>query len=227
MPLSPVDQPIAAVCFDFGGVLCSSPFEAFARYERSHGLPAGFLRALNARNPDGNAWARLERAEVDVEEFRELFEKEARAEGYEVDAVEVLALLGGELRPRMVRAVRRLRGSVKTALLTNNFALTDPVTRAARFGARSAEVADLLEEFDVVLESSKVGLRKPETRFYELALELLGVPAAHTVFLDDLGVNLKPARALGMRTIKVESEEQALAELGDLLGLDLLGEDAT
>jgi putative hydrolase of the HAD superfamily len=226
VPASPLDQPIAAVCFDFGGVICSSPFEAFAHYEQSHGLPPGFLRRLNARNPDGNAWARLERAEVEIEEFRILFEEEARAEGYEVDALEVLGLLGGELRPRMVRAVRRLRGSVKTALLTNNFALTDPVALAARFGARSAEVAALLDDFDLVLESSKVGLRKPEMRYYELALELLGVPAAHTVFLDDLGINLKPARALGMHTIKVESEEQALAELGALVGLDLLDDAA-
>lgn len=218
-PDSPVANPgvIRAVLFDFGGVLCSSPFEAFDAYEARHGLPAGFLRSLNANNHHDNAWARLERGEVSLAEFSAMFEAEAEAAGHTVDGAEVLALLGGELRPRMVEAVRVCSERYVTGLLTNNFlSATDAETDG--FRARNAEVSAVLALFDAVIESSKVGVRKPELAFYELACGLLGIEPAEAVFLDDLGVNLKPARALGMSTIKVVDEDQALGELEQVLG---------
>ncbi|MCB0994824.1 MAG: HAD-IA family hydrolase [Acidimicrobiales bacterium] len=200
---------IRAVLFDFGGVLTSSPFDGFADYERSAGLPIGFLRRVNSTSPDTNAWARFERSEIDRATFEAAFEAEAEALGHRVDASQVLASMATGLRPRMVEALRRCAERYRTALLTNNI-LTD--------GERSAATAEVLELFDVIVESSKVGARKPEVQFYEMACDLLDVEPANCVFLDDLGVNLKPARAMGMTTIKVIDHERALAELEGVLG---------
>lgn len=215
---------ITAVLWDFGGVILSSPFEAFARYEREHGLPEGLIRRINATDPDTNAWARLERSEVDLAGFCELFEAEAAGTGHQVDGREVIGLLAGEVRPQMVEALRRIRARPLTqAMLTNNFvsrpgsADDGAAGRAAGRGARG-EVLDL---FDVIVESSQVGVRKPDVRFYELACEKVGVRPEQAVFLDDLGVNLKPARAMGMTTIKVIDPDEALAELEQVLGFPL------
>jgi putative hydrolase of the HAD superfamily len=199
--------------FDFGGVISSSPFEAFAHLEAERGLPTDFIRTVNATNRDTNAWARLERGEVDVETFGPLWSAEARALGHELDGRLVLERLGGEIRPQMVAAVRACAAAYKTACLTNNF------TRAE--AALSVEVAAVYALFDAVLESRVLGVRKPDPRFYELACEALEVNPDECVFLDDLGVNLKPARALGMHTIKVSDPDDALADLEALLGMAL------
>jgi len=204
-----------AVLFDFGGVITSSPFDAFASYEARTGLPDGFIRALNARDVHDNAWARLERNDVGVDEFIALFEAEARAAGGELDGAEVLACLRGELRPRVVAAVQTCASHFTTAILTNNFLTgSDEWSATGAFGEVAAAV-------DVVVESSLVGCRKPEPRFYELALAEVGVAPGEAVFLDDLGVNLRPARDMGMATIKVGDPDAAMDELGALLGLDL------
>jgi putative hydrolase of the HAD superfamily len=207
-----VTAVIRAVFFDFGGVILTSPFDAFASYEQRSGLPEGFLRSVNATRPDDNAWARLERSEIGVDEFIPMFEEEAAALGQRVDARDVLALLEGEVRPAMVEAVRRCSERFATALLTNNFLTggdTPPAWRA------------VLGHFDHVVESSRVGVRKPDPRFYELACELAHVEPTEVVFLDDLGVNLKPARAMGMTTIKVDDPATAIAELARVTGLDV------
>jgi putative hydrolase of the HAD superfamily len=206
---------IRAVMFDFGGVISTSPFEAFARFERQHGLPAGFIRTVNATNPDDNAWARLERSEISVDEFGSQWGAEARALGYEVDGRRVLEMLAGEIRPEMVAAIKVCRASYKTACLTNNFVA---IERAV-----SQEVADVYALFDEVLESRVLGVRKPDPRFYALACQALEVQPEESVFLDDLGVNLKPARALGMHTIKVSDPEEALRDLGAVLGITFGG----
>jgi putative hydrolase of the HAD superfamily len=208
---------IRAVIFDFGGVILTSPFEAFARYERDNGLPEGFLRRLNATNPDTNAWSRLERAEVDWSGFADLYEAEARAAGHEIDGRAVLALLAGEVRPAMVDALRRCHDRLKTGLLTNNFVVPGAPGQALPEGT----MAGLADLFDVVVESSKVGLRKPDSAIYELVCRELGVEPREAAFLDDLGVNLKPARAMGMTTIKVDDPDQALAELERVVGFPL------
>jgi putative hydrolase of the HAD superfamily len=204
---------VRAVLWDFGGVILSSPFEAFAAYEREHGLPEGFLRRLNATNPDTNAWAQLERSTVDLAGFAELYEAEAAEAGHRIDAGAVLALLSGELRPAMVQALRRIRAEgLVQACLTNNVAGTEAVR---------PELAEVMALFDAVLESSKLGVRKPDPRFYDLALEAVGVAPTEAVFLDDLGINLKPARALGIHTIKVVDPDSALAELEQAVGFPL------
>ncbi|HLT70546.1 MAG TPA: HAD-IA family hydrolase [Acidimicrobiales bacterium] len=211
-------MPVRAVIFDFGGVITTSPFEAFARYEADNGLPDGFIRRLNATNPDDNAWARLERNEVDLDGFVELFEAEAEAAGHRVDGRAVLSLLSGELRPSMVEALRRCRARLRTAIVTNNFLVGD----AAADGApRGGPMAEVLDHVDVLVESSRVGLRKPDPAIYRLVCDELGVEPVEAVFLDDLGVNLKPARAMGMTTIKVVDPEEALAELERVVGFPL------
>jgi len=205
---------VRAVMFDFGGVISSSPFESFARFEVEQGLPEGFVRQVNSTNPDDNAWAQLERAEVDVETFGNLWSAEAAALGRAVDGRLVLERLAGEIRPRMVEAVRICGTAFKTACLTNNFVRAEATL--------SDEAAAVYALFDVVLESRVLGVRKPDPRFYEFACDALHVRPSEAVFLDDLGVNLKPARALGMQTIKVEDPDEALAELEQITGLTLI-----
>jgi putative hydrolase of the HAD superfamily len=210
---------ITAALFDFGGVILSSPFEAFAAYEREAGLPADLIRSINATDPDTNAWARMERNEVSIEEFCELFEAEARAAGYEVDARDILGRLRGEVRPEMVEALRRCRQRLKTACLTNNFVAPDVAHPEGRMDPESFE--GIMDLFDVVVESSKAGCRKPDRRFYEIACELLDIEPTEAVFLDDLGINLKPAKAMGMTTIKVVDPAEAIAELEGVVGFAL------
>lgn len=214
-PGRPPGTAVDAVLFDFGGVLAGSPFDAFARYEVEQGLPGGFIRSLNATNPHDNAWARLERNELSFEDFCDAFEAEAEAAGGRVDTRALFAMFSGDIRPEMIEAVRRCRDHFKTGLLTNNF--VSPMTGTER----GMEVGEVLALFDTVVESSVVGIRKPDPRFYELACRQLDVAPERAVFLDDLGVNLKPARAMGMVTIKVEEPAAALAELESVLGLPL------
>lgn len=215
-----------AVLFDFGGVITESPFDAFARYEAEAGLPGGFIRSVNATNPDTNAWARLERSEVTIGEFADLFESEARSLGHEVDAKLVLRALTGRIRPAMVEAVRRIGDAgLTTACLTNNIKTghrpdTEADDRAGDDEGRD-ERRRVLALFDHVVESSKLGVRKPEAEFYRAALDLIGVAPTEAIFLDDLGINLKPARAMGIATIKVLDPDEALRRLGHELGLDL------
>jgi putative hydrolase of the HAD superfamily len=223
------DDPLKAVLWDFGGVILSSPFEAFARYEVANGLPKDFIRTLNATNPDTNAWAQFERNEVAFDVFCDLFEAEAEAMGHRLSAREVMPLLAGQIRPEMVEALRRCGERMKTACLTNNVVGFSDFPAGGRprtprdeggvpgVGGRN-EVMGL---FDAVIESSKVGCRKPDKRFYAIACDTLGIEPHEAVFLDDLGVNLKPARELGMTTIKVGDPGLAIAELEAVVGFPL------
>ncbi len=216
MTAEPHDDAIRAVLWDFGGVILTSPFEAFNRYEGEHGLPLDFIRSVNTANPDDNAWARLERNDVDPSEFDTLFADESDALGHRVPGGDVLALLSGTVRPEMETALDRvIAAGYATACLTNNVVSDDTET-----GARP-DVSRVMAKFDHVVESSRIGARKPEPHFYEVACDLVGVPPGGCVFLDDLGINLKPARAMGMTTIKVAGADQAITELEGVLGLDL------
>lgn len=206
---------VEAVIWDFGGVITSSPFEAFARFEAERGLPAEIIRRTNAANHFDNAWAKFERAEVDLETFDRLFAAESLAFGAEVRGRDVLPLLSGDLRPEMVEALRRVKGSFKTGCITNNL----PANSIGSKTGRSLYVADVMALFDHVIESAKIGLRKPDPRIYQMMLDALGVEPERCVYLDDLGVNLKPAREMGMTTIKVLNAPQAIAELEMATGL--------
>ncbi|MBR0698829.1 HAD-IA family hydrolase [Bradyrhizobium diazoefficiens] len=208
---------IEAVIFDFGGVLTSSPFEAFTRFEIERGLPADIIRRTNAANHLENAWAKFERAEVDIETFDRLFAEESLALGAEVRGREVLPLLQGDLRPEMVEALKRIKAQFKTGCITNNL----PANAIGSMTGRSLYIAEVMVLFDHVIESAKIGLRKPDPRIYRIMVETLKVDPKRCVYLDDLGVNLKPAREMGMTTIKVTSGAQAIAELEAATALKL------
>lgn len=211
---------IRAVLWDFGGVMTESPFLAFRRFEKDHGLPADFLRGINARDHDHNAWARFERSELSPQQFDEAFAAETRNAGHEVRGLDVIDLLYGEVRPAMVGALKACKGHYINACVTNNVS-AGPGRGIARDPSRTDEWKRILGLFDVVIESSRIGVRKPEPRFFELACGQLGIAASQAVYLDDLGTNLKPARAMGMHTIKVEDPAMAIAELESVLGLAL------
>lgn len=214
-------NPIEAVLWDFGGVVTTSPFEAFRRYEQARGLPLDFIRSVNATNIHSNAWARMERGEIGPPEFDTLFLEESTALGHPVPGSDVLPLLSGDVRPQVVSAIRQIRTRYRVACLTNNMA-SGHGPAMARTAERANAIAEVMALFEVVVESSKTGLRKPEPAFYLKACEMLGIEPSRAVFLDDLGVNLKPAAALGMRTIKVTDAESALAELGEIIGMQLI-----
>lgn len=205
---------VKAVIFDFGGVITSSPFEAFARYEAANGLPAGFIRTVNATNPDHNAWALLERNEIDTAAFDSRFRAEAQALGHDVPGSHVLPLLAGDVRPGMVAALKACKAAFKVGCITNNVASEEDI-------GWGRSVKDILALFDHVIESSKAGVRKPDPRIYLMMCDALGVSPADCVYLDDLGINCKPAAALGMHAIKVTGEAQALADLAAATGISL------
>ena len=208
---------IEAVIFDFGGVFTSSPFEAFARYERENDLPVDLIRKINSQNHLTNAWARFERAELDLDSFDKAFADEALALGHYVPGKDIIGLLSGDFRPEMIEALRRIKTKFKTGCITNNV----PANMTGSNEGRSLYAKDVMVLFDHVIESAKAGIRKPDPRIYEMMCETLKVSPDACIYLDDLGVNLKPARAMGMATIKVESGAQAIAELEKLTGMPL------
>ena len=207
---------VQAVIWDFGGVISSSPFEAFARYEAARGLPKDFLRTVNATNPHDNAWAKLERSEFGLEAFDAAFARESLALGHEVPGRDVVGLLAGEIRPEMVEALRRIRARMKIGCITNNFKSMSASPMGSLY---KGEIMDL---FHHVIESAKAGVRKPDPRIYRMMTDALQVEPAACVYLDDLGINLKPARDMGMRTIKVGDARPALEQLQDYVGFALL-----
>jgi putative hydrolase of the HAD superfamily len=211
---------VSAVIFDLGGVITESPMHAFTAYEREAGLPEGLIRRLNSTDPDTNAWARFERNELDVAGFTAAFEAEAEAAGHRLEATRVLEALRGEVRPQMVAAVRRLKDAgLPLGLLSNNVSPMET----------TGELGELLALFDAVVESSLEGVRKPEPEIYRRALTRLSdavgrrIEASDCAYLDDLGINLKPARGLGFATIKVVEPAEALAELSELVDFPLDG----
>lgn len=211
---------LRAVLWDFGGVILSSPFDAFNSYEEKIGVPKDIIRTINSQNPDDNAWAKFERADVNTDQFARLFEAEALKLGYEISGHAVLGLLGGSVRPEMVEALRRVNEKFITACLTNNVPSGMGPGMQAK-SDRASEVSGIMAMFDAVIESSKVGVRKPDPRFYEIACDTVGITPDEAVFLDDLGINLKPARAMGMQTIKVGDPDVAIRELEQIIGISL------
>ena len=205
-----------AVIFDLGGVVFPSPFEAFDAYEHGNGLSKGSMRSLIRRSSESGAWAALEKGELSLDEFADALEAEAEAVGMGLDARKLMALIGSSLgpRPEMVRAIERIRArKLLTAALTNNW--TDERRDSTPKGLHT------MDAFDVIVESAREGLRKPDPRIYALTIARLNVLASEVIFLDDLGMNLKPAREMGMATIKVADPDVALAELEALLGFAL------
>jgi putative hydrolase of the HAD superfamily len=201
-----------AVIFDLGGVVIGSPLHAIADYERELGFARNAVNRVVVSTAPGGAWSRLERGELDLEAFYPCFEADCAGAGLAIDAREMMRRVAeiAVPRPAMLEAIRRLRdASFKVAALTNNWITEDGGTGLLR------------DRFDVFIESTVVGLRKPDPRIYELACRELGVTPPEAAFLDDIGSNLKTARTLGMATIKVDDPESALAELEGLVEIPL------
>jgi len=213
---------IRAVFWDFGGVITTSPFDSFNIYEESQNLPKDLIRTINSTNPDNNAWAKLERNEIDQEEFDSLFAIESRQFGHSIPGKEVLALLRGQIRPEMVKALSEIKDKLIQGCLTNNIQSTEDQELENDNAAMSGAHQEIMGLFDFVFESSKENVRKPDPKFYQLACKRGNVNPNEVIFLDDLGINLKPAKALGMRTIKVVKAEDALKDLQDLLDFPII-----
>lgn len=212
---------IRCVLFDFGGVITSSPFEAFNRFEADQALPRDIIRQINARDPDANAWALFERAEISVSQFDDMFAQEAAAIGHTIRGADVLALLSGSIRPGMVAALDTLKAAgYQMGCITNNVPGGKGPGMAAT-DAKAEAIAKIMARFDHVIESSKAGIRKPDPRIYTMMCDALSVAPSSCVYLDDLGINCKPAATLGMAAIKVTGETQALSALSALLGIAL------
>ena len=215
---------VEAVIWDFGGVFTSSPFEAFNRYEAENGLPKDLIRRINATDPDTNAWALFERNEIDAKGFDELFLAESTALGHPVPGADVLPLLSGHLRPQMVAALKACKAHFKVGCITNNMVTHHSPGADAPQRAAGA-MGQVMPLFDHIIESSKAGVRKPDPKIYLMMCEALEVKPEACVYLDDLGINCKPAAALGMRAIKVVEVGQTLAELAAATGLSFEEEE--
>ena len=200
---------IDAVVFDLGGVVFESPLEVIAMYEEDHGIATGTINRAVVDSGTSGAWARYERGEIAYGEFRVRFMEECAVAGGEVNVDALMAQIEEATvpRPSMLETIAAVRETGRlVAALTNNW---------TPLGA-----SGFTDRFDVVVESSVEGVRKPQPRIYELVLERLGIDATSALFLDDIGANLKPARAMGMATIKVVTVEAAIADMWRVLGDD-------
>ncbi len=210
---------LEAVIWDFGGVFTSSPFEAFNRLEAEMGAPRDHIRRVNATNHHENAWALFERNEIDTTRFDQLFLEESTALGFPIRGADVLPKLSGELRPRMVAALKACKARFKVGCITNNVvSMHSPGQNEIQQAAGA--MGQVMPLFDAIIESSKAGVRKPDPRIYQMMCDLLDVPADRCVYLDDLGINCKPAAALGMKAIKVIDVDQTLSDLSAATGLE-------
>tara|TARA_Y100000389_G_scaffold45082_1_gene39868 strand:- start:2345 stop:2971 length:627 start_codon:yes stop_codon:yes gene_type:complete len=203
-----------AIIWDFGGVITSSPFEAFNNFENQNNLPLDIIRKINSENPDSNAWAKFERNDISKDEFDMLFGKEAKRKGFNITGKQIIGLLSGTIRPFMVDFLKDLKGKYKLGCITNNVQSDDQSKQDY-----SKEASEAMALFDHVIESSLVGLRKPDPRIYYMSCEALGVDPKDCIYLDDLGINLKPARAIGMTTIKVIDPNIAVGQVKEFLGI--------
>jgi len=203
-----------AVIWDFGGVITSSPFEAFNKFELDNNLPKDIIRTINSENPDDNAWAKFERNDIDINEFDTLFSKEADKKGFQISGKQVVKLLSGDIRKPMVDFLLSLKENYKLGCITNNIqnSKDDKVNHLN-------QASQVMKIFDHIIESSKVGLRKPDPKIYYMSCDALGVRPEECIYLDDLGINLKPARKIGMTTIKVIDPNDAIDEVKKYLQL--------
>ena len=210
---------LQAILWDFGGVFTTSPFENFNKLEAELGAPQDFIRQVNSTNPDKNAWAQFESNSVSLDDFDVLFADESEGLGFRIEGKAVINVLSGDLRPRMVEVLKVCKQHYKVACITNNVkAGKGPGMNQNT--EKANQVAQVMDLFDAIIESSVVGIRKPNPAIYQMACKTLEVNAQDCAFLDDLGINLKPAKELGMATIKVLTEDQAISDLSKLTGLD-------
>ena len=211
-----------AIIFDFGGVFTTSPVSSFAKFEREHGIPEKFIGGVIKSNIHGGAFAQFERAEINLDTFDRLFAEETKAAGYEISGRTLVSLLKLDFHPVMIDALARVKAAgYKTGCITNNLPDMGSEEMVAAAAGNLETLNTIFSNFDHVIESSKAGVRKPEPRIYEMMCDALNTAPEKCIFLDDLGINLKPAKAMGMRTIQVPLEDvkPAIRELESFLSL--------
>ena len=199
-----------AIIWDFGGVITSSPFDAFNEFEEVNGLPKDIIRTINSENSDMNAWAQFESNSITIDQFDDLFLKEAKAKGFDIKGRDIIKLLKGSIRENMVSFLRELKSNFKLGCITNN-------VKPSSEENTDNETKEAMSIFDHVIESSIAGIRKPNPEIYMMSCDALNVSPDQCIYLDDLGINLKPARELGMTTIKVIQPEDAIQEVRNIL----------
>ena len=204
---------IKNIIFDFGGVVTDSPIEGFKNLEEHYGISKGTISSIVMTNQDNNAWAKSERGEINIDTFIKEFNQEALNLGFKLDATNILKQLYGPLRPIMVEKIISLSKNFQLICLTNVLKDVHIFSNEKRI----LEVKNILNYFDKIYESYKIGMRKPEKRIYEHVLNDLNIKPENTIFLDDLGMNLKTAKLLGIHTIKVVNPIKAIKELDNMI----------
>ncbi len=206
---------IDAVVYDFGGVFMASPFEAIRRLGDEKGLASEQVLDIvfgEYGADTDHPWHRVERGEIDLTTAREEIHALGLAQGVEVELFEMLKYMGsdGGIREPMVASVRRVRAKgLRTAILTNNIAEGRDFWRP---------MLPLDELFDVVVDSSEIGMRKPNPAIYHHTLALLGVAEpGRAVFLDDFAGNVVGAESVGMIGVLVEADPTAAIARVDAL----------
>lgn len=209
---------IKAVVFDFGGVYTGSPFTGVHGWHTERGLdPAVGLRAVFGPYDDDtdHPWHQLERGELALAAAAEQIKAVAAEEGLDIDLFDLLSSMGGGggVRQDVVDLTLGLRADgYRTALITNN---------VAEFSEGWRGLIPVDDLFEAIVDSSEVGMRKPDPRIFEMTLDQLGVGPDEAVFLDDAPGNVAAARALGMHAIEVDDDHlPALDELRELLAAE-------
>ena len=203
---------IKIVLWDFGGVLTESPIQNFYKYEKQNNLPLGTIIKINSQNKYENAWARLEKNKISIKEFSLLFSREAKELGvdHSFDINKIIKCLDVNLNTKMVNTFFKVKEKIECACLTNNIQGNENFNINETFN-------NFKKNFSYIFESSKLGVRKPEEKIYKYVIDKLNIAPENVLFIDDLGINLKPARMLGIHTYKVVSEKKTEEFLERLL----------
>lgn len=201
--------------FDFGGVFVAGGVESVQGFGDRHGLSANAWQRIRRElfHDTTGLWSAVERGEATFAQFVARLRVLCAEHGSDVSLADAANFMGNagdtteRLRPEIVDAVARLHGRMPTALLTNNIPEWRPWWRS---------LFDVDALFDVVIDSSEIGMRKPEPEIYQLTRAKLDLPHTALFFLDDLGVNLKSARALGWQTLRYDDTPRVLSVLNAL-----------
>ena len=196
-------KKINYVLWDFGGVLTNSPIRNFLEYEKKYNLLPGTIIKINSHNKFENAWAKLERNEINKKEFEKLFLEEAKELNYnfKIDVEKIFKCLDVKVKKKL-----------PCACLTNNISENSSLVANKAF-------EEFKDNFSYTFESSKLGMRKPEIEIYKYVIKKLKVNPENILFIDDLGINLKPAKIIGMKTYKMLDYNNIKQYLFNLLDL--------
>ena len=201
------DNAIKIVLWDYGGVLTESPIINFRKFENDNNYSLNTIVKINSDNKYNNAWAKLEKDEISIEQFSKLFREEAKQFGIpNINTDKLLECLNVKLNIKMVELLENVSKFYSCVCLTNNFKKMS-----------SYDFENIKHNFSLIIESCKIGLRKPEKEIYTYVLKVLKVSAKEILFIDDLGINLKPAKELGFQTYKFIDTNKTISYMKNML----------